>query len=71
VDTLGAAVDARCWLDADGRHVWTVHTCVGGLRSATMLPWPVWMARPDGTVDPAIDCHGCGAHYWGFLDVDD
>ena len=67
MDALGLAVDARCWLDADGRHVWTVHTCVGGLRSATMLPWPVWMARPDGTVDPSIDCHGCGAHYRGVL----
>lgn len=66
MDTLGVAVDARCWLDDDGEHVWTVHTCSGGLRSVTMLPWPVWRAV-DGLVEPSINCHSCGAHYWGIL----
>jgi hypothetical protein len=53
-------LDARCWLDDDGRHVWVWHWC-RTREIATMLPWPTWQAV-GGRVEPSISCLDCDLH---------
>jgi len=57
-----AFLSERTWLDRDGQHVWSAHDCADG-RETTMLPWPTWYVRDDGSVWPSISCDRCGAHY--------
>lgn len=56
-------LDARCWLDEDGQHVWCQHRCKSG-ESTTILPWPIWQAV-DGQVWPSISCSDCDLHVMG------
>lgn len=57
----GYWMNARCWVDDDGQHVWFAHDCTTE-RVATMLPWPTWQVLPTGRVEPSIDCGACGLH---------
>lgn len=55
-------IEARCWLDADGIHIWLGHECTTGERPNIMLPWPTWHATQDGRVEPSIVCQDCDLH---------
>lgn len=56
---------ARCWLDADGRHVWLYHRCADG-EQVTMLPWPTWQAVGED-VQPSIACGACELHFFAKI----
>lgn len=52
------------WLDEDGRHVWSEHSCVTG-DVVTMLP-SIWRAV-DGKVEPSVRCTCCGYHAFPLI----
>lgn len=68
-----------CWLDDDGKHVWTEHEC-NGQRVREMLPYgrDFWMTGRsyDPThsgaddVTPSIVCDLCGLHAFGRITQD-
>lgn len=60
----------RCWLDADGRHIWQRHDCVDG-PSESMLPdtWRVIGTNYPKDVHPSIICTACGLHAFGTVET--
>lgn len=59
-------IDAVCWLDDDGQHVWVRHQC-GPRVNTTMLPWPTWQANGEN-VTPSIVCLDCDLHVMGRIE---
>lgn len=60
-------IDARFWLDDDGKHVWVRHQC-GPRENTTMLPWPKWQATAAGRVEPSVICQDCDLHVIGQIE---
>jgi hypothetical protein len=71
---LAANLSLVCWIDEDGKHVWTEHTC-NGTTVREMLPYgrDYWMTgrfddpthNTDFDVTPSIVCDLCGMHTFG------
>lgn len=54
----------RCWLDADGKHVWQSHECKDGKTVESVLPNPPWHILGK-KVEPSINCSVCDLHAFG------